>query len=310
METGTVIRIDGPTATVRVDGRDRRASIRGALKAGPRTATNPVAAGDTVSLEEDGCGGLAISRVAERRNLLARVDPGDRYRCHVLAANIDLVVCVQAYRDPPLNLRSLDRFLILGHAAGVPAAIVINKRDLHEDPITGELSHHAALGIPVIETSARTGLGIQALAEILEGRISVIAGPSGAGKSSLLNAIVPGLHLRTRPVSRATSKGVHTTARVEWCDLPGGGTVLDTPGLRAIRPWGIDAENLAEAYPEFRPLLAQCRFPDCRHRSEPSCSVRRAVERGEVPAFRYDSYLRILATLVGEEEPRGGRGGR
>jgi len=299
MTLATVIRVEGLVAVVRVEGADRRATLRGSIKAGPRSSTHPVAVGDHVLIEGDDAGSWVIRGLAERRNLLARADPGDERRYHPIAANIDQVVCVQAFRDPPLNLRALDRLLLLAHAAGVPAWVIINKQDLNTGSGPSELDAYPAIGIPVLRTSARTGAGLCDLEPVLRGKITVLVGPSGAGKSSILNAVVPGLHLRIRPVSRATTRGVHTTARVEWIDLSAGGAVLDTPGLRAIRPWGVDSSNLKEAFPEFAEHRG-CRFPDCCHHAEPGCAVRIAVEQGEIPAFRYDSYLRILSTLGGD----------
>lgn len=310
---GIVVRVEGRKSLVRVEGRDRPAMLRGLLKAGPRRATHPIATGDRVLLDEGARDALVIDRVLERRNLLARKDPGDPRRCHALAANVDQLICVQSFRDPPLNLRALDRYLLLARAAGIPAIAALNKLDLHAGELPGEIRHLAAIGVPVLPMSARTGQGVPALEALLKGRLSVLAGPSGVGKSSLLNALVPRLRLRTRPVSHATSRGVHTTARVEWCDLPGGGAVLDTPGLRSIQPWGIDASNLASAYPEFEGPASACRFPDCRHRGEPDCAVRVAAQQGQVPGFRYDSYLRILASLEEERregQERGGGGSR
>jgi ribosome biogenesis GTPase len=215
----------------------------------------------------------------------------------MLAANIDQIVCVQSFQDPPLNVRALDRFLLLAESAQVPGIVVVNKLDLRAGPERGELSHYPSIGIPVLETSARTGRGIEELRTLLFRRVTVLVGPSGVGKSSLLNAIIPHLNLRTGSISRATSKGVHTTVRVEWIDLVCGGVVLDTPGLRAIAPWGIDASNLPMAFPELRCLAGACRFLDCRHHHEPECAVRAAVEHGRIPAFRYDSYIRILELM-------------
>ena len=152
-----------------------------------------------------------------------------------------------------------------------------------------------------------TGEGIESLHACLADRTTVLIGASGVGKSSLLNAIVPGLQLRTGAVSRATARGVHTTVRVEWIDLPAGGSVLDTPGLRAVRPWGITPETLSAAFPEMRDV-GECRFGGCLHEYEDGCAVREGVERGRISAGRYDSYLRILDTL--RDGGRGGRGDR
>jgi ribosome biogenesis GTPase / thiamine phosphate phosphatase len=295
---GTVIRIEGQVAVVRFGGADRRAGLRGLMKSGPRKTTHPVTTGDLVELEEDTQGSLTIDRVVPRRNLLARIDSGDSSRCHMLAANIDQVVCVQAFRDPPLNVRALDRFLLLAEAAQVPGIVLVNKLDLRTRSGHVELLHYPTIGIPVLETSAQTGQGIEGLQTLLARRVTVLVGPSGVGKSSLLNAVIPRLGLRTGSISRATSRGVHTTVRVEWIDLPCGGVVLDTPGLRAIAPWGIDASNLPSAFPEIRGLAGACRFPDCRHHREPDCAVRAAVAHGRIPAFRYDSYVRILEIML------------
>ena len=155
------------------------------------------------------------------------------------------------------------------------------------------------IGIPVLETSAQRDAGSRSCESSSPGKVTVLVGPSGVGKSSLLNALYPRLNLRTGSISRATSRGVHTTVRVEWIDLPCGGVVLDTPGLRAITPWGIDRSNLASAFPEFRRLEGRCRFPDCNHHREPDCVVRLAVVQGAIPAFRYDSYVRILEIMTG-----------
>jgi ribosome biogenesis GTPase len=203
---------------------------------------------------------------------------------------------MQAFREPPLNLRGLDRLLLLGLAAGIPSVIVINKRDLLHGGRPQALEFYASVASAVVDVSVRQGHGLAEVAKLLTNRTSVIVGPSGAGKTSLLNALVPGSRLRVGAVSDATSRGVHTTTRVEWIDLPGGGVVLDTPGLRSIQPWGVDPERLGRIWPEFSPA-STCRFPDCRHRMEPGCEVRAWVETGRLPAFRYDSYLRVLASM-------------
>lgn len=312
MSIGIVLRLEGPTAIVRAGDEDRRANLRGSLKAGPRRMTQPLVAGDRVALVTDSHGNCIIDRVEPRKNLLARVDPRNRRRCQGIAANVDLLLCVQSFRDPPMNLRALDRFLLMGQACSVRSMVVVNKVDLHTGPIPPPLAFYPRIGVRVLQTSAKDGTGVREFRDSLAGKVSVLTGPSGAGKSSLLNAAVPGLHLRTRSVSRATSKGVHTTARVEWCDLPDGGVVLDTPGLRAIQPWGIRPATLATAFVEFADFL-DCRFDDCLHRAEAGCGVRKAVEEGRLPAFRYDSYLRILTSLEDDEEQvsrfRGGRRG-
>jgi ribosome biogenesis GTPase len=309
MLLATVIRIEGPAVILRTDlGAETRAVLRGRFRSGPRTATHPVAVGDRVAISRDEGGSTTIQTVLERRNLFARADAADPRRYQPIAANVDQTLCLISYRDPELNLRALDRFLLLSHTAGVPAVIVVNKRDLLRDSEPEGLEVYPAAGYALVRISVRDGEGLDDIRARLAGRTTVLVGASGVGKSSLLNALVPGIRLRTGSISRSTSRGVHTTVRVEWIDLPGGGVVLDTPGLRAVRPWGLDPDTLAAAFPEIR-AQEGCRSARCRHEGEGDCAVREAVEQGRIPANRYDSYLRILASLEEGRRVRGERGG-
>jgi ribosome biogenesis GTPase len=157
--------------------------------------------------------------------------------------------------------------------------------------------------------SARTGEGTDALAAFLRARETVLVGTSGVGKSTLLNALIPSATQRTAAVSLATGRGVHTTTRVDYLELPGGGVVLDTPGLRVIRPWGTAPGDLARHFPDFRPWLEGCRFKDCGHRSEPGCTLRAALAEGRIDPGRYTSYVQILADAAAARRPCASGGG-
>jgi ribosome biogenesis GTPase len=237
--------------------------------------------------------------VLPRRNRISRVDPaypGGTME-QVLAANLDWLVVAVSYAEPPVNRRVLDRLLVLGETAGIPAIVVFNKTDLAAGGTADPFPLYEGIGYQGLRTSAKTGAGCRELRRLVEGRQSLLLGPSGVGKTSLLNAMLPGAGLRTRPVSRATGKGVHTTTRVDLHPLPGGGAILDSPGLRSVQPWGLEETELARCFPELA-SLPSCQFRDCRHRQEPGCQVRIAVGDGSVDRERYESYLRILETLA------------
>jgi ribosome biogenesis GTPase / thiamine phosphate phosphatase len=273
------------------------AQLRGRLKEA-RAPTDLAALGDrvTVRLLEQGRG--SIERVGPRTSVLSRQDPAaDREQ--VIVANPDQVFFVMACADPPPNPRMLDRLLVAAEREHIPASICANKLDL-VDPVDRQqpLAVYERLGYPVFYVSARTGAGVDQLRARLAGRINVFAGPSGVGKTSLLNAIQPGLALRTGEVRARTRKGRHTTVELRLVRLESGGYVADTPGVKAFALWDIEPEELDAYFPEIRDRVAECEFSDCSHLHEPGCAVLKAVEDGGIDPERYDSYRRMR---LGEE---------
>ena len=303
---GTVIAVR--PRKVRVDLGDRTvdAFVRGSLKSGRRRQTHVIAVNDRVNVATQDRRGAVVEEILPRRNQVSRVDPGSRRNLveHVLAVNLDWLVVVMSLAQPILKTRTLDRLLVLGEINHVPPLIVLNKLDLEDEP-RDDLEAYAHIGYPVLRVSALQAHGCDALLDRLRDRVSLVIGPSGVGKSSLLNAILPGLELDTQPISESTGKGVHTTTRVEYHPLPGGGAILDSPGIRSVQPWGLDPESLRHAFPEFHDApTGPCQFRDCQHRAEPSCAVRDAVERGDIVRFRYESYLKLLEDLEQAQEDR------
>jgi ribosome biogenesis GTPase len=189
----------------------------------------------------------------------------------------------------------LDRFLVIAEANDIPAAIVVNKCDLStEQAATERFGHYAKLGYPLHLTSTKTGAGLEELRATLHGRSSVLTGPSGVGKSSLLNALYPELRLRVGEISESVNKGRHTTVGASMHPLPGGGYVVDTPGLREIGLWGLPSTTLDDCFPEMRDRRVDCAFADCRHIAEPGCAIRGALASREISGDRYESYCKLL----------------
>jgi len=257
-------------------------------------------AGDVVTLEPEAGGELwGIIEVAPRRSVLERRIPGGR-GTRAIAANIDRIFVVTASREPEPIPSVIDRLLVLAEANDVTPALVVNKIDL--DPGTDLIARYRAAGYDVFPIATKQGVGLEAIRGWLPNHASVFAGPSGAGKSSLLNALEPGVALRTAAVSEKIGRGMHTTVSAIMVPLTGGGWLVDTPGFSEVGLWGLEARGLAECFPEMRPRLGQCRFQDCRHVTEPGCAVRAAVTEGAMHPDRYASYLLLLEET--EEEPR------
>jgi len=290
-----VLERDGAAYRVATAGGEVRAVLSGRTK---RDAPR-VVVGDRVALLPDPAGGLfTIVDVAPRTSLLERRVPLGR-GARPIAANIDTVFVVTATRDPAPVPQLIDRLLVVAEANEIAAAVIINKVDLSG---AAELeARFRKAGYPVFRTSARTGEGLPALRAAMAGRESVVTGPSGAGKSSLLNALEPGLGLRTGELSRKVRRGRNTTVSAVMLPFDGG-WLVDTPGFNEVGLWGIDPRELAGCFPELRPYLGECRFQDCRHLSEPGCRVQEAVAAGAVAPDRLESYRMLLAETVAEPE--------
>lgn len=266
------------------------ATLRGRFK---QQDKKHIFVGDRVSLNEHADGSRTIEEISERTNLLRRRSPGKSRGERIVAANIDQVVVVGAARRPDWNPHLIDRFIAVAEANALEILLVVNKCDLVDDASQLAVPYIAA-GYPVILTSVPDSRGMEALRTRLESCVSLFSGPTGVGKSSLLNALQPGLRLRTAEVSAKSGAGRHTTVAAEMHPFGTSGFVVDTPGLRDIGLWGLEPDEVEAAYPEFRALAAGCRFDDCRHLEEPGCVVLKAIEKGELAKSRHESYQQLL----------------
>jgi ribosome biogenesis GTPase len=293
---GTVLERDGAVYRVATEAGVVRAVLTGRAKRG----LPHVVVGDRVHLEPDPGGALqSIVGLDTRTTLLERRVPEGR-GSRPVAANIDQVFVVTAAADPAPIPQLIDRLLVVAEANEIPASVVVNKVDLAGAEALTDRCRRA--GYTVYRTSVKTGEGIDALRAALAGRTSVVTGPSGAGKSTLLNQVQPGLKLRIGEISAKGRRGKNTTVSAVMVPLDGGGYLVDTPGFSEVGLWGIDPKELDSCFPDFRPYLGECRYADCRHRSEPGCRVHAAVAEGAIGADRLVSYLVLLEELESAPE--------
>jgi ribosome biogenesis GTPase len=303
-----VLRVDARRCEVLLaSGETAAAQLRGRLFEERSEDRVPVAVGDRVrlDLEQDT---WAIAEILPRRNLFCRRASGeDLDRRQLLAANVDHVVVVNSLDEPPFSSIAADRILAACSFADLPALLVLNKADLVKPrKLERILATYSGAELPLLPTSAVDERGLDELRAAIAGRVSVFYGLSGVGKSTLLNRLLPDLELETRTASAALSSGRHTTAYSRLYPLPGGGAVIDTPGVRKFRPYGLPPVELRLHFAELRRVGADCRFPNCTHRSEPGCAVLAALKTGALPEPRYRSYLELLQEL---EQYHGGTGG-
>jgi ribosome biogenesis GTPase len=274
-----------------------------ALAVGDIVTVAQTISADAAGADKDRSDGMILSR-QPRRTALSRPQPMSSKRRNpyaddvfekVLVANMDQVVIVAATCQPKMRVGLIDRFLIIAERGQMKTLLAVNKIDISEPPEEA-MEHVRSLGVEIFPVSATRGDGLDELRAALAGRRSVLAGASGVGKSTLVNALVPGANAATREVRAKDERGRHRTTSADVYELPGGGALVDTPGLRelSIR---LDAAELTWYFPEFQALAGKCRFSDCTHTHEPDCAVQAAVETGEILPRRYESYLRILETL-------------
>lgn len=294
---GTVLRAQSGFFWVQTDAGVIECTLRGRLKK-ERQSSDLAVIGDTVEVISVGQGKGAIEAVLPRRTKLARRAAFTKglWKEDVIAANIDQVVIVFACARPEFSPRMLDRYLVLTEFSELSALIVANKVDLIGIEAAKELfAPYERVGYDVLYTSITEPRGIDELRGRLAGRISAVTGRSGVGKSSLFNSVQPGLNLETGEVSDRLNKGKHTTRVAELIalDLPGGGFLADTPGIRELGLWRFPVEELAWCFLEMRPFLDDCYFASCTHTHEPDCAVRAAVAKGQISAERYQSYCKL-----------------
>ena len=314
LKTGRVVRTDAKVCHVAVDGRVIQAAPRGILydSGGERTGKepkNPVAVGDRVEVDV-ATSPAGLERVLPRKSWISRIASSHDPREQVLAANVDQLLVIGSIQQPLFSSSRTDRILAACAWHEIPAAVVLNKIDLADvEDVARIRGTYERIPVPVIATCALDGRGLDELRASLEGKTSVLYGSSGAGKSSLLNRLQPGLKLKEGRISRFWDAGRHTTSFSQLYELDFGASVIDTPGIRVFRLHGVTTANLPDLFPDFAPYQARCKFVGCTHDHEPDCAVFDAVDRGELAASRYASYLEMLDEMRGSRPPTDVEGG-
>ena len=287
-------------------GRSWNARTKGVLKLEDITSTNPVAVGDWVDfeIESDAQSTALIDQILPRHNYINRQSPRHKHQHHIVAANLDQTVLVVTIREPRTSQGFIDRFLVAAEMYHVKPVLVFNKSDLYR---AKELQLFEALrdmyqplGYPVLLVSAEKQEGLAELNTVLKDKTTLLSGHSGVGKSSLLNVLFPGMNRKTQDVSGWSGKGQHTTTFAEMFDLPQGGKIIDTPGMREFGIVDLSKQELSHYFPEMKNRIQNCQFNNCLHSNEPGCAIKDAVNQGLIHEDRYVSYRTILDSF--EEE--------
>ncbi len=283
-------------------GQAYNARIKGKFKIDGITSTNPVAVGDIVEIaDETEEGNTVIEEIYERRNYINRVSPHNKNQHHIVAANLDQSLLFATLKDPKTSLGFIDRFLVISEAYGVPAIIVFNKSDLYRKKelekfeLVQEI--YEPIGYTIKLISIEKGEGVKEVEALLKNKVTLLSGHSGVGKSSFINYLFPEKRLKTQDVSGWSGKGLHTTTFAEMYNLPFGGQVIDTPGIREMGLVDISKQEVAHYFPEMRAVMNDCQFNNCIHLDEPGCAVKAAVNDGRIHGERYLSYLNIRDSI-------------
>ncbi len=296
---GIVIKNTGYFYEVRTDdGRVVECKVKGNFRLRGIRSTNPVAVGDGVTIQETGGEKAFITEIDERRNYIVRKASNLSKQSHILAANLDLAVLVVTVARPKTTTTFVDRFLASAEAYRVPVVLAFNKTDSLSEEERAEADElmqlYRSVGYESYAISALTGDGVEELKATLQGKVTLLSGHSGVGKSTLLNLLVPDAHVRTAEISEVHGTGMHTTTFSELYELPGGGSLIDIPGIKGFGTFNMEPEEVSHYFKDIFKQAEHCRFSNCTHTREPGCAVLEAVEKGELALSRYASYLSML----------------
>ncbi len=296
---GTVVKSSGSVYGVRaMDGSLIECRVKGNFRLKGIRSTNPVAVGDHVRYDVRDDGTAYIVEILERKNYIVRKASNLSKQSHILAANLDLCFLIVTISHPATATTFIDRFLAAAEAYRVPVVLVFNKIDIYDSSEREELEYltalYSSIGYRCLHTSATDNVGIDALKEMMRGKVSLLAGNSGVGKSSLVNAIAPEIAARVGEISRTHDTGMHTTTYTEMFEFMPQSYIVDTPGVKGFGTYDMEVEEISHYFVEFFELSKDCRYGNCTHTHEPGCAVLEALEDGRLAPSRYQSYLSML----------------
>jgi len=304
MAEGVVYRSTGSWYIVKdTEGKLWNARMKGVFKIEGITSTNPIAVGDVVDFETENEleSGATIIKIHDRKNYINRQSPRVKYQHHIVAANVDQSIMVATITEPRTSQGFIDRFLVACEMYHVPAIIIFNKYDVYRQKELSQLEKHISIyeniGYTVLSMSIKKHVGMEDVKTLLQNKISLVSGHSGVGKSSFINEIIQGKNIRTKQISGWSGKGQHATTFAEMHDLPFGGAIIDTPGMKEFGLVDIEKAELSGYFPEMKQRLNDCQFNNCLHMNEPGCAIKKAVLNGAIHEDRYVSYCNILDSI-------------
>ena len=294
--TGTVIQSTGSFYDVEAEnGQILVCRLKGRMRLDEKKQTNPVAVGDKVDVEQDEKENYVIAAVQPRRNYIVRSDTHKKHVKQVIASNIDQTVVIATLKQPRTAFGFIDRVLLTSEVYDIPAVVIFNKHDLYSEKdnelLMDLMAGYNDAGYLSFSTSVTNREHVQEVYDVFHNKISLITGPSGVGKSSLVNMIEPDLDLRVNVISQYSEKGQHTTTFARMHQLPHGGYIIDTPGIKEFGLVDIEADEVGHYFPEIRKYIGQCKFNNCLHINEEGCVIKQQLEEGTLSPLRYTSYL-------------------
>ncbi|WP_309609681.1 ribosome small subunit-dependent GTPase A [Flavobacterium sp.] len=300
--TGLVYKSTGSWYTVKsLQGDFMECRIKGKFRMKGIKSTNPIAVGDIVDYDLDENSDVVtgtITNIHERKNYIVRKSVNLSHQMHIIASNLDYVFLLITINNPPTTTNFIDRFLVTAEAYGIETILVFNKIDTYDEAMLDEQLFmqyiYQEIGYKCLRVSSTEGKGIEELKEIMIGKVTMFSGHSGVGKSTLVNAMEPSLHLKTKVISEQSKQGQHTTTFAEMYDLSFGAQIIDTPGIKGFGIVDMEPTEISGYFPEFFKLKDQCKFNNCLHKDEPKCAIKEALEKDEISWSRYNSYLKIL----------------